>query len=121
MSDLEVVQGELQHVSEDIAEDLSLPLQQDALIVQRLNDLRLHLGDGDTHTHTHTDPAALQTVRAPDTQEHPEESTVCVCFHCTLLHSHSKNTLCTSSGQTVVFALGFNKHSDALRSRDSQM
>lgn len=36
---LKVLQGELQHVSEDITEDLRLPLHQHILIVQRLNHL----------------------------------------------------------------------------------
>lgn len=40
---LKVLQGELQHVSEDITEDLRLPLHQHILIVQRLDHLRLHL------------------------------------------------------------------------------
>lgn len=40
---LKVLQGELQHVSEDITEDLRLPLHQHILIVQRLDHLRFHL------------------------------------------------------------------------------
>lgn len=40
---LKVLQGELQHVSEDITEDLCLPLHQHILIVQRLDHLRFHL------------------------------------------------------------------------------
>lgn len=40
---LKVFQGELQHVSEDIAEDLCLLLHQHTLILQRLNDLRFYL------------------------------------------------------------------------------
>lgn len=45
MTHLEVLQGELQHVPEDITEDLGLPLDQHTLIVQRLNHLGLHLGN----------------------------------------------------------------------------
>lgn len=40
---LKVLQGELQHVSEDITKDLRLPLHQHILIVQRLDHLRFHL------------------------------------------------------------------------------
>lgn len=40
---LEVLQGELQHVPEDVAEDLRLALHQHIFIVQRLDHLRLHL------------------------------------------------------------------------------
>lgn len=40
---LKVFQGELQHVSEDIAEDLRLSLHQHILIVQRLDHLRFYL------------------------------------------------------------------------------
>lgn len=40
---LKVLQGELQHVSEDIAEDLRLPLHQHILVVQWLYHLRFHL------------------------------------------------------------------------------
>lgn len=43
MSYLEVVSGELQHVPQNIADDLGLPLHEHILIVQRLDDLRLHL------------------------------------------------------------------------------
>ena len=42
-ADLEVFQGELQHVPEDIAEDLRLPLDQNILVVQRLDHFGLHL------------------------------------------------------------------------------
>ncbi len=44
---LEVLQGELQHVSEDITEDLRLPLHQHIFIVQRLDHLRFHLENTD--------------------------------------------------------------------------
>lgn len=40
---LEVVCGELQHVPQDVTDDLGLSLQDHTLIIQRLNDLRLHL------------------------------------------------------------------------------
>lgn len=43
MSYLEVICGELQHVPQDVADDLGLPLYEHILIVQRLDDLRLHL------------------------------------------------------------------------------
>lgn len=42
---LEVLQGELQHVTEDITEDLRLPLHQHIFIVQRLDHLWFHLED----------------------------------------------------------------------------
>lgn len=40
---LEVVCGELQHVPQGIADDLGLPLQDHALVIQGLHNLRLHL------------------------------------------------------------------------------
>lgn len=40
---LEVVRGELQHVPQDITDDLGLPLQEHIFVVQRLDDLRLYL------------------------------------------------------------------------------
>lgn len=40
---LEVVCGELQHVPQDITDDLGLPLQDHALVIQGLDDLGLHL------------------------------------------------------------------------------
>lgn len=43
MSYLEVICGELQHVPENITDDLCLPLKNHTLIVQRLYDFGLHL------------------------------------------------------------------------------
>lgn len=43
MSHLEVVCGELQHVPQNITDDLGLPLQNHTLVVQRLYDLGLYL------------------------------------------------------------------------------
>ena len=43
VSHLEVVGGELQHVPQDIADDLGLLLDQDALIVQGVHHLRSDL------------------------------------------------------------------------------
>ena len=42
-SHLKVLERELQHVSEDITEDLGLPLDQHIFIVQWLDHLRFHL------------------------------------------------------------------------------
>lgn len=43
MSNLEVVRGELQHVPQNVTDDLGLPLQDHSLVVQRLYDLWLDL------------------------------------------------------------------------------
>lgn len=43
MSNLEVVRGELQHVPQNVTDDLGLPLHNHGLVVQRLYDLWLHL------------------------------------------------------------------------------
>lgn len=45
---LKVLEGELQHVSEDIAEDLRLPLHQHIFVVQRLDHLWFDLENADT-------------------------------------------------------------------------
>lgn len=44
---LKVLQGKLQHVSEDIAEDLRLPLHQHIFIVERLDHLWFDLENTD--------------------------------------------------------------------------
>lgn len=51
MSNLEVVRGELQHVPQDVADDLGLPLQDHGLVVQRLYDLRLDLKQTENGVH----------------------------------------------------------------------
>lgn len=40
---LKVLKGELQHVSEDIAKDLRLPLHQHIFIIERLDHLWFYL------------------------------------------------------------------------------
>lgn len=40
---LEILEGELQHVPEDVAEDLRLALHKHIFVVERLDHLRLYL------------------------------------------------------------------------------
>lgn len=51
MSYLKVVRGELEHVPQHITDDLGFPLQNHILVVQRLNDLWLHLKEKITTMH----------------------------------------------------------------------